>query len=62
MSKIYEADDTVVYKNEDGDLWIKDRESGERTYIPADSDEPAGVFDGHHQIDIDSDNEDDEED
>ena len=51
MAKVYESDDTVVYRNEDGDTWVKNTETDERTYIPAGSEEPAGIFDSTQQID-----------
>ena len=56
MAKVYESEDTVVYRNEDGDTWVKNTETDERTYIPAGSEEAAGTFDSNHQI-----NDDDEE-
>jgi len=59
MAKVYESDDTVVYRNEDGDTWIKDKETDERTYIPSGSEEPAGIFDSEHQIDNEDDDYDD---
>lgn len=57
MAKVYESEDTVVYRNEDGDTWIKNTETDERTYIPNGADEPAGIFDNEKQIDNDQDDE-----
>ncbi|MEA3498464.1 MAG: hypothetical protein U9R16_05325 [Campylobacterota bacterium] len=59
MAKVYESDDTVVYRNEDGDTWIKNKETDEREYIPNGSEESAGTFDSEQQIDNDSDEYDD---
>ena len=53
MAKVYESEDTVVYRNEHGDTWVKNTETDERTYIPAGSEEAAGTFDADHQIDND---------
>lgn len=54
MSKKYESEHTVVYENEDGDMWIKDKESGEREYYPHNSDK-SYTFDDTELIDKDED-------
>ena len=37
MPKVYESEDTVVYRNENGDTWIKNTHTDERKYIPNES-------------------------
>jgi len=50
MAKVYETEDTVVYRNEDRDTWIKNKNTNERTYIPSGSEDSVGTFDSKRQI------------
>jgi len=56
--KVYESEDTVVYRNDKGDTWIKNTETNERTYIPSGSEDATGIFDADSQIDYEDDDND----